>query len=206
MIVLLIIEILLSAKGTADETDIDRWRVADAETERFALDLARRAFNAYAIRREVIEPPASLPPLFQQRIGVFVSAMRNKAPRCCMGTVYPTESNAARELIASAVAAAGRDRRFPAIKPSELKSLTLIVSFVSHPRPLPASQVHSLDPAHDGLMVKSGDHVGVVLSRETTQVERMILWGRIRAGVKPAAPVEFFRLSDVRFVEQTPEK
>lgn len=205
-VLLLIIGLLLSARLPADEADIDRWRVADAETERFALELARRAFDAYALRREVIEPPASLPPLFRLRIGVFVSAMRNKAPRCCMGTVYPTESNAARELIASAVAAAGRDRRFPPIKPSELKNLTLIVSFVAHPRPLPASQVHSLDPAHDGLMVRSGDHVGVVLSRETTQVERMISWGRIRAGVKPSAPVEFFRLNDVRFVEQTSEK
>lgn len=204
-IVLLCIGFLLPSRLPADESDIERWRSADTETERFALDLARRAFDTYATRREVIEPPASLPPLFRQRIGVFVSAMRNKAPRCCMGTVYPTEANAARELIANAVAAAGRDRRFPPIKPAELKSLTLIVSIVAQPRPLRASEVKSLDPTRDGLMVKAGDRTGVVLSRETTQVERMISWGRIRAGVKPSASVEYFRLTDVRFVEPTPE-
>jgi AMMECR1 domain-containing protein len=194
--------LLLPGRIGADEPALERWRSADLETEQMVLALARRAFDTYVTRREVLEPPAMLPEALQQRMGVFVSAMRNGAPRCCMGTVYPLEPNTAREIIANAVSAAGRDRRFKPIQPNELKSLILIVSFVGSPRSLRASEVRTLDPAREGLMVKAGNRYGVVLSRETTRVERMVAWGRTRAGVGPDTPVEYFHLDDVRFVER----
>ena len=103
------------------------------------LVLARRAFDAYAQRREVIDPPHPLPALLRRPAAVFVSAMRpDGSPRCCMGSLYPTQPDAAEEIIASAVAAAGHDRRFPPLRPAELSCLTLIVSFVSRPRPITA--------------------------------------------------------------------
>ncbi len=194
--------ILVTISLATADVSLDRWRNADAQTQRAILSLARRAFDAYATRREVIDPDRSgLPPLMKQRAGVFVSAMRNGAPRCCMGTIYPTESNAAKEIISNAVAAAGRDKRFPPVKPDELKHLILIVSIVGKPHPITADELSSLDPTRDGLMVKSGDKYGVVLSGETNQVERMVQWGRIRAGVSETAIVELFRLDVVRFVE-----
>lgn len=202
LLTLTLVTLWLIAPANPDNLSLDRWRNADAQTQAFILSLARRAFDAYALRREVIDPDRSgLPPLLKQRAGVFVSAMRNGAPRCCMGTIYPTESNAAKEIIANAVAAAGRDRRFPPVKADELKHLILIVSIVGKPRPITADELSSLDPTRDGLMVKSGDKYGVVLSGETNDVERMVKWGRIRAGVSETATVELFRLDVVRFVE-----
>jgi hypothetical protein len=185
-----------------EDVSVARWRGADAATQSAVLALARRAFDAYATRREVIDPPASLPPLLRTRAGVFVSAMRHGAPRCCMGTLYPMEASAAQEIVASAVAAAGRDRRFPPVRPGELRGLTLIVSIVGKPRPITPEAVAALDPVRDGLAVRAGSGYGVVLSGETTQVARMVQWGRIRAGAGPNDPVELFRLDVVRFLEK----
>jgi hypothetical protein len=182
--------------------DLADWRHADEKLQKKVLSLARRAFDEFVQKRIIINPPSDLPSIFQKRIGVFVSAMRGGAPRCCMGTIYPTEGTTAREIIAAVAMAAGRDRRFPAVRPGELKDLILIVSFVDNPRPITEKDLLTLDPTRDGLMVKNGDRSGVVLSGETDRVERMIQWARIRAGVSENEPVELFRLDVVRFVER----
>jgi AMMECR1 domain-containing protein len=186
----------------AQEAAVDGWRHADESERAEALSLARKAFDAYAVNRTTLDPPSDLPDLLKLRTGVFVSAMRNGAPRCCMGSLYPTEANTAREIIASAIAAAGRDHRFAPIKPQELKGLNLIVSIVGQPRPIDAAAVAGLDPARDGIAVKYGDRFGVTLSGETNDVQRMLKWARTRAGAPANAKVQLFRLDDVRFVER----
>lgn len=187
--------------GAREEAGFEHWKHLDAQTQGDILHLARQAFDAYISRRSIITLPNKLPDLLQQRTGVFVSAMRNGAPRCCMGTLYPMQPNAALEIIENAVAAAGRDRRFAPITAREAKALTLIVSIVDKPVPITASEAANLDPTREGLVVKSGDRYGVVLSGETGQTARMLQWGRIRAGCNATASVELFRIQDVRFVE-----
>ena len=182
------------------QADTSRW--TDPAAQKAVLVLARRAFDAYAQRREVIDPPHPLPALLRRPAAVFVSAMRpDGSPRCCMGSLYPTQPDAAEEIIASAVAAAGHDRRFPPLRPAELSRLTLIVSFVSRPRPITASEATHLDPLREGLAVQNGDRWGVVLSGETPRRENLPLWGRIRAGARPADPVQWFAIRDVRMKE-----
>ena len=190
--------------GAREETSFERWKHLDARAQDEILRLARRAFDAYITRTRyhcAIRRCISFLPLCRQRTGVFVSAMRQGAPRCCMGTLYPMQPNAALEIIENAVAAAGRDRRFAPIKPGEAKSLTLIVSIVGKPVPISASEAANLDPTREGLVVKAGDRQGVVLSGETGEAARMLQWGRIRAGAHANSSVELFRLEDVRFVE-----
>jgi AMMECR1 domain-containing protein len=176
-----------------------RW--SDLGTQQYVLTLARRAFEAYARRREVIDTPTDFPAVLGQQSGVFVSAQRNGAPRCCMGTLYPVHLNCAQEIVDSAVAAAGRDRRFAPIQPNELAHLTLIVSIVSRPRPITEAEADALDPVRDGLAAKCGEQWGVVLSGETAKRENMMAWARVRAGAKPGEQVEWFALSDVRMRE-----
>ena len=177
-----------------------RW--ADPAAQKAALTLARRAFDAYALRRETLDPPRPLPSCFREPAAVFVSAMRaDGSPRCCMGSLYPTQPDAAEEIIASAVAAAGHDRRFAALKPAELSRLTLIVSFVARPRPISADEAGRLDPVREGLAVQNGDRWGVVLSGETARRENLPRWGRIRAGAGPNDPVQWFAIRDVRMKE-----
>lgn len=193
---LLLLAVLLPA-AQADDT---RWN--NPAARQAALTLARQAFDAYALRREVLEPPHPLPALFRQPAAVFVSAMRlDGSPRCCMGSLYPTQPNAAEEIIAGAVAAAGHDRRFPPLRPSELPHLVLIVSFVDRPQPITAAEAARLDPVTEGLAVQNAGRWGVVLSGETSRRENLMLWGRIRAGAGPNTPVQYFRIHAIRMKE-----
>ena len=197
---LLLLTALPHHAGAQERAGDPRW--ADPAAQRAVLALARRAFDAYALRRETIDPPYPLPVLFREPAAVFVSAMRpDGSPRCCMGSLYPTEPDAAEEIIAGAAAAAGHDRRFPPLRPAELSRLTLIVSFVARPRPITAAEAAHLDPVREGLAVKNGDRWGVVLSGETARRENLPLWGRIRAGAGPTDAVQWFAIRDVRMKE-----
>ena len=189
----------LQAAQAQRPNDDPRWN--EPQTQQYVLSLARRAFEAYALRREVVGTPTAFPAVLEQQAGVFVSAQRHGAPRCCMGTLYPVHLSCAEEIVDSAVAAAGRDRRFPPIRPQELAHLTLIVSIVSRPRPITDAEANTLDPVRDGLAAKCGGRWGVVLSGETAKRENMLAWARIRAGAKPGDPVQWFQLSDVRLME-----
>ncbi len=195
--------LLWACASAQEDASFARWRSLEARQQGDILVLARRAFDTYVREHRIIAPPTPLPTPLEQRCGVFVSSMRNGAPRCCMGTLYPVQPNAALEIIDNAVAAAGRDRRFPPIKAGEVAGLTLIVSFVGKPVPITSAETEGLDPTRDGLVVKAGDRCGVVLSGETSTVERMLTWGRIRACARPNAAVELFRLPVVRFVEKS---
>lgn len=177
------------------------WQLTDPAAQRYALALARCAFDAYARTRTVIDPPSPLPAFLKQRSGVFVSTMRWGAPRTCMGTLYPTQPDLAEEIIENAAASAGRDRRFKPVKIKELSQLNLIVSVVGTPHPISTSEAANLNPAQDGLVVKCGDRYGVVLSGETPYRQNLVTWGRARAGAGPNTAIELFEIHDLRFME-----
>ena len=200
-ILLALISVLLGMSCRAD-TDLSLWRNADATTRTAILSLARNAFVRYVQHHDVLDCPPNLPEALRQRGGVFISTMgTDGAPRCCMGTLYPLEPDIAHEIIANAVAAAGHDLRFRPLKPGDLSKLKLIVSFVGRPVPISDAEARSLDPVRDGLVVKNGDRFGVMLSGETPHVDLMLHWGRVRAGAGDRTPVQYFRISDVRFME-----
>jgi MEMO1 family protein len=165
----------------------------------FALGLARRALDAYCLRRERISVPADLPPGLRLRSAVFVSAMLGDAPRCCMGALHPTRATLAEEIIEAACAAAARDWRFAPLKPEELPKLRVIVSVLAPPECI--TDPWALDPVTEGLAVRSAKTTGVVLPGESPRRQRMVTWARVRAGAKPGERVEFFRIRAVRVME-----
>ena len=198
-----IIVVVTGGLSTSDAAGADRL-VREFETDREgagaeALALARNALNAWCLRHERIQPPADLPPLLGRRSGVFVSAIAGDAPRCCMGSLYPTRQTLAQEIIAAAVAAAGMDVRFPPIRPDELARLRVVVSIVDPPEPIIAPA--HLDPAAEGLAVRSASRWGVVLPGETPHRELMVKWARIRAGAGDQERVAHFRLRAFRAIE-----
>ena len=200
--VLILSMLNLLSRPTGADPVLDRWQHVDASTRAYVLTLARRAFDTYITQHEVIDCPKDVPALLRSRAGVFVSTMApGGAPRCCMGTVYPLEADIAHEIIANAVTAAGRDRRFRPITSAEKSNLRLIVSIVGRPVPIGEQQAMALDPVREGLVVKHGDRFGVMLSGETGDRSLMLKWGRKRAGAGPKDSVEFFRMDDVRLME-----
>jgi len=172
---------------------------ADPAAAQALLDLARAAFDAYVLRHERLTPPDDLPPLLSERSGVFVSAILGDAPRCCMGSVYPTRPTIAEEAVHAARMAAGLDLRFPPITYAELPRLRLIVSVIA---PLESiASTAGLDPLAEGLAVRGPERWGVVLPGETPRAELVEPWARIRAGVGASERVDYYRVRAFRILE-----
>ncbi|MBD3293440.1 MAG: AMMECR1 domain-containing protein [Armatimonadia bacterium] len=172
---------------------------ADPVAAQAALELARESVDAWVLRHERAAVRDDLPPLLYERAGVFVSAMLGDAPRCCMGTLYPTKPTLAEQILDGARAAAGMDLRFPPITPDELPRIRVIVSVLEPP--LPIQHARGLDPAREGLAVRGANGWGVVLPRETPRAELIEPWARIRAGVTSDEPVDYYRVRAFRIVE-----
>ena len=163
------------------------------------LDLAREAFDGWVLRHERLTPPDGLPALLGERSGVFVSAILGDAPRCCMGSVYPTRPTIAAEVAHAARMTAGLDLRFPPITPAELPRLRLIVSVIAPPEPIASPA--GLDPLVEGLAVRGPRRWGVVLPAETPRAELMEPWARTRAGVGESDRVDYYRVRAFRILE-----
>jgi len=167
-----------------------------------ALALARQAFDTYCLQRRTLSLPAGLPDALRLRSAVFVSSMVNGAPRCCMGSLYPTQPSLAREIIASACAAAAVDWRFAPIRPTELQRLQLIVSILAPPESI--TDPKALDPLVEGVAVRSAKTTGVALPGESPHLSRMIEWARVRSGAVAGERVSYFRVRAVRIIEPPP--
>lgn len=182
---------------------VSRFEKDDSGAGQFALRLARRALDAYCLRRERLTSPADVPSLLRSRGGVFVSAMdKGGAPRCCMGSLYPRSSALAAQIIDTATMAAAHDQRFKPLRPGELAGLRVIVSILDPPEPI--FDPYSLDPVTDGLAARGVTRTGVVLPGETSRLDRFVGWARLRAAATPSGPVTYLKLKAIRFVEPAP--
>lgn len=193
--------IVCGTVGTAQAQLVDKFERDRGGAGVFARDLARRALDAYCLRRERISVPAELPALLRQRSGVFVSTMdRGGAPRCCMGSLYPRGATLAADIIEAATRAAAHDLRFPPLRPEELSGLRVIVSVLDPPEPV--ADPLGLDPVTEGLAARGRVRTSVVLPGETGDRAKFVQWARIRAGAAQGEPVAYLKIRAVRFAEE----
>ena len=84
-----------------------------------------KASLSYLMEHGKVLPAFSepVPTELQQPAGVFVSLKKQGQLRGCIGTILPTQSDAATEIIRNAVSAATADPRFPRVQPQELVEL-----------------------------------------------------------------------------------
>ncbi len=124
--------------------------------------LARAEINAWVGEHRRIEPPADLPAeLLSERAGVFVSLHKEGRLRGCIGTIEPTQSCVAREIIENAISASTRDPRFSPVRRDELDTLEISVDVLS-----PAEAIRSkdeLDVRRYGVIVTKGRKRGLLL-------------------------------------------
>ena len=126
------------------------------------VKLARAAAEAYVLRRERIGVPEGLPEeMLTRAAGTFVSIHEHGALRGCIGTIAPTRSCIAEEIIANAISAATRDPRFPAIVPGELEWLEISVDVLGEPEDI--ADESELDVRRYGVIVSSGMKRGLLL-------------------------------------------
>jgi AmmeMemoRadiSam system protein A len=130
------------------------------------LALARRAIAA-ALRSE---PVPGLPDVPAARLhrGAFVTLEQHGALRGCIGRIAGDRPLG--EVVRSvAVSAACEDPRFPPVAPAELSELRIEISVLGEP-----ALVEPVDPGRlvigrDGLLVRRGSAVGVLLPQVATE-------------------------------------
>ncbi|RXE55235.1 hypothetical protein ABH15_10605 [Methanoculleus taiwanensis] len=133
------------------------------EEGRLALQVARKAIE-HAVNRERYTPPA-LPPIFDEKRGVFVTIKRQGTLRGCIGLPYPIRP-LGDAIVEAAVSAALEDPRFPAVSGRELSELELEVTVLTLPEPLtcpPAERPANVVIGKHGLIVSGMGTSGLLL-------------------------------------------
>lgn len=140
-----------------------------------------------------------LPEELQKPAGVFVSLKKQGQLRGCIGTILPTQTTAAAEIIRNAVSAATADPRFPRVQPIELEQLEVSVDILSTPERIDA--LDKLDPRRYGVLVRCGGRSGVLLPdlEGVDTVEDQVAIACSKAGIKPVEPIELYRFEVVRY-------
>ncbi len=132
------------------------------ENEDEYVKLARLSLETYVKTRKEVEIPNGLPnELIQRQAGAFVSLKKDGRLRGCIGTISPTQSNLAWEIIKNAVSAGVGDPRFEPVTPEELDSLVYSVDVLASPEPISDSSM--LDVERYGVIVSKGNKRGLLL-------------------------------------------
>ncbi len=129
-----------------------------------AVRLAREALTKY-IDKKIVIKPAGLPPVFNEKRGVFVTLHLEGELRGCIGYPQPVMA-LGRAIVDSAISACARDPRFPCVLPGELKRIDVEVTILTKPEPY--SEPKKMLPelvriGRDGLIVSKGPFSGLLL-------------------------------------------
>lgn len=119
-------------------------------------------------RPQPFRAATDLPPTFREPRGVFVTLKAHPSGdlRGCIGLTAPVYPLAA-AIAHAAQASALEDPRFPPVNPAELDALTVEVSILTLPEPLPSEdpvdRPQDVVVGRDGLIVDDGDSSGLLL-------------------------------------------
>jgi AmmeMemoRadiSam system protein A len=147
--------------------------------------LAKAAVERYVESGLLLEPAIPLPQDLARPAACFVSIHKQSGElRGCIGTVQPTESDLAHEVIRNAIAAASRDPRFAPVSSNELGGLVYSVDILGDPELV--GSMAELNPKQFGVLVISGIKRGLLLPD---------LEGVDSAGIQVAIAMEKGRIS-----------
>lgn len=161
--------------------------------------VAREAIAAHLEGRRY-RPPA-LPAPWTAAQPVFVSLHDPSGElRGCIGHLSRTCGTLAEEVAAVAVLAATEDPRFPPVDRAELDGLSVEVSVLNDPVPIPGPE--ALDPRRYGVVVHAGRRRGVLLPdlEGIDTVAEQLAIARRKAGISPheAVSLERFEVTKLR--------
>jgi len=125
------------------------------------VQLARRSVEHYLSHGRIMTTPTDLSPDLKREAGAFVTIKEDDQLRGCIGTVLPTRSSLAEEIIHNAVKAATRDPRFLPVSCGELFELRFSVDVLGAPEEV--TSLEDLDPAQYGVIVSRGTRRGLLL-------------------------------------------
>ena len=163
------------------------------------VKLAKDTIEEYVRNGDIIKPPSDLPAEMTGEAGVFVSIKKKGELRGCIGTLQPTRESIALEIIQNAVSSATQDPRFPPVTSSELDKLEYSVDVLSTPERISGKE--ELDPKKYGVIVKSGEHRGLLLPdlEGVDTPEEQIRIAAMKAGIYSDKEMELYRFEVKRY-------
>ena len=170
------------------------------QIESMPVHLARESLRYFMEHAAVMPVPSGdLPPELANRAGVFVSLKKKGQLRGCIGTILPTQSSAAKEIIRNAVSAATEDPRFSRVRPSELEELEVSVDILSAPERI--ESITQLDPRRYGVIVRHGGRSGVLLPdlEGIDSPEEQVDIACQKAGINAGESVDLCRFEVTRY-------
>lgn len=127
---------------------------------------------------------------------VFVTIESKGRVIGCRGELETRGSSLQQEVILAARAAAKHDPRYPPLSEKSLQDFQVTVTIVRHLDPI--SSVDGLQPA-DGLVLKAGTKIGVVLPWEGKDPQTRLQWAYKKAGVQPGSACQLQKMRAERF-------
>lgn len=127
---------------------------------------------------------------------VFVTIEVNGAIRGCRGSLETTSGSLEAEVMRAAQMACRNDPRHRPVQQRELRAMLVTVTVVDRLEPIGA--VDGLSP-NDGLVLRNGDKVGVVLPWEGKDPKVRLGWAYRKAGVPQGVAAKLYRLVGERY-------
>lgn len=161
--------------------------------------LAKESLQYFLSHDKVMALPVGpLFPALEKAAGVFVSLKKKGQLRGCIGTILPTQQNAALEIIRNAVSAAVNDPRFPKVTAAELAELDISVDILGAPEKIESTA--QLDPRNYGVIVQHGSRSGVLLPdlEGVDSAELQVEIACKKAGINPREKFALFRFQVIR--------
>ena len=165
------------------------------------VKLARESLESYLLNRKILDVPQALPAdLMSRRAGAFVSIHEHGQLRGCIGTISPTRSNLAEEIIFNAISASTRDPRFRPISKEELPFLEINVDVLGEPEDIDSED--DLDAKRYGVIVTNGLRRGLLLPDldGVETVQQQIAIAKQKAGIASYEKVSLQRFEVVRHI------
>jgi len=133
---------------------MEQWKRILPEIARMAI---ADAFGARNLTSDALSRLIAEYPELAEKRAVFVTLKKNGALRGCIGSILPVRP-LIEDVIENARAAAFRDSRFPPLRPEELEEVTVEISLLTVPQPLPYADVEDLRrkirPGVDGVIIR----------------------------------------------------
>lgn len=131
-----------------------------------AVTLARDTIETLLRDEQRVESSSrGLARVFNEERGVFVTLTTRSGLRGCIGHPYP-DSALKDAIVDSAISAATRDPRFPAVQMSEMDTITVEVTVLTPPERIdvpPHELPDAIEIGRHGLIVKMGFNSGLLL-------------------------------------------
>lgn len=135
------------------------------------MEFVRHTVSSLIAREKLESRNGDAFPWIQQPVGVFVTAMKGRKVRVCVGAFTPSEETMGREIVRQCKRLIAEDPRHEPLSPYELDQLQYVVSFVGSPTPIADPSL--LDIWSEGLLMRWGEREAALLPGEA----KTLSWG-----------------------------